>query len=1013
MKNKKLFFLPVALFALAIPLLGVHFYSAKEVIEPDNIEYKNDGLVRDFDDPDVVYESKHNKVADVTATSIKIHYHNDDAENDKREFWVWCPGRNGSAFAPTSISADKKDMVLSIDFTGDNKDFAKKKSISFIVKRIGSWVGQSDNVLVEYSEYTPDASGLTEIWALPGEGNAIELYKSEAETKMDRFLYASFNDWKKISIIATDIPQSFKLYALTSNYMSIASSASKEDLDRYLILSGANPTCTDVTYNSMPCKQFNVDLNFTAKINVQYYLEGVFPKNPNFVKTKYVSSASLYDTARFKQYYEYKGNDLGATYSPTGTTFKVWAPTAARLRVNLYYSGTPEDLTDYARGIVGDDSYRGFTMVFQPGGIWAVTIKENIGSYYYKYAVTNSLGVNEVIDPYAKGCGVNGDRAMIVDPSNTSPEGWDKVPSKWDGEEGYDIKYPNELSIYETHIRDLTMDESWNGKSMRGTYSAFVESGTTYESGDTTVTTGFDHLTELGVKAVQLEPVFDSDNLETLGDRTYNWGYNPLNYNCVDGSYATDPYEGVSRMVEFKKMVMAFANNENHTRVIMDVVYNHVSSAPASCFNKLMPKYYFRYASDGTYYDGSGCGNEVKTEAPMMRKYIVDSLVWWASEYKIKGFRFDLMGLIDVGTLNEARKALYAVDPDIILYGEGWTGDGSGYDYGTGDIYQVHGHEDKHSTADTTPQQAYNMSLGAVTSAVYRFLYPTQNACYVGAFNDAGRNAMRGDNNLDNGWGFIDQGSKDVGDKSSAVADMMIGYHKGMGGNPNQCINYASCHDNYTLFDQLCYGISDSKTSIGLACAAVSAVECAIMFSNGIAFIHGGEEVFRCKEVSSPEDLALVKESDTHMINGKKICHNSYNLSDDVNAYRWDRKIKIGDVSTIGYVEELTKAIHARNNLKKYSYDDLVAHNPYSDSSPFNVWGFGSGKTSIGIKNESYFCFISGVNSETIPFGAYYTYPHDLVFTSNKTPTYNGYEEDQANNGIKLGWYTTVCFLLH
>ena len=1012
MKNKKLFFLPVALFALAVPLLGAHFYSAKEYVEPDDIEYSDD-LVRDFNNPDVKYESK-GLFANESATSIAIHYHNEDAQNDKREFWVWCPGRNGSAFAPTTVSADKKDMVLSFEFTGENKEFAKKKSISFIVKKIGSWVGQSDNVLIEYKDHVPNASGLTEIWTIPGEGNAIEVYDSEAETKMDRFVNASFTDWRHIKIIATTVPQTYRLYALTSNYMSLGSTATKDDLNRYLIKKGQTPTCTDVTYNSMPCKQFTIELNFTAKVNVQYYLEGVFPEYQSYTKTKYVSSAELYETARFKQYYEYKGDDLGATFvNPKETTFKVWAPTAARVRLMVYKSGTPEEIGEQA-GVAGDDSYSGYNMVFQPGGVWAITItNKNMANTYYNYYVVNSLGISEVTDPYAKAVGVNGSRGMVLSFPLTDPDGWASVPKIWDGEEGYDIEHPNDLSIYETHIRDLTMDESWKGTSTPGTYSAFVESGTTVTVDGTVASTGFDHITELGVKAVQLEPVFDSDNLETPADRTYNWGYNPLNYNCVDGSYATDPFNGASRITEFKKMVMAFAKNGNHTRVIMDVVYNHVSSAPASCFNKLMPKYYFRYASDGTYYDGSGCGNEVKTEAPMMRKYIVDSLCWWASEYKIKGFRFDLMGLIDVGTLNEARKALYAIDPDIILYGEGWTGDSSGYDYNNGDIYQVHGHEDTHSTSTTTPQQAYDMSLGAVTSAVYRFLYPTQNACYVGAFNDAGRNGMRGDNNLDKGWGFIDQGSGDVGDKSSAVADMMIGYHKGMGGNPNQCVNYASCHDNFTLFDQLSYGISGSATSVGLACAAVSAVECAIMFSNGIAFIHGGEEVFRTKEVKSDADKALVKESDTHMINGKLICHNSYNLSDDVNAYRWDRKVKIGSTVTKGYVEELAKAIHARNNLKKYSYDDLQAHSPYSDGSPFNVWGYGSGKTSIGIKNESYFCFISGVNSDTIPFGAYYEYPHDLVFTSNKTPDYNGYEEDQANNGIRLGWYTTVCFLLH
>ena len=289
---------------------------------------------------------------------------------------------------------------------------------------------------------------------------------------------------------------------------------------------------------------------------------------------------------------------------------------------------------------------------------------------------------------------------------------------------------------------------------------------------------------------------------------------------------------------------------------------------------------------------------------------------------------------------------------------------------------------------------------------------PVANTCYVGAFNDAGRNAIRGDNNLDNGWGFIDQGSGDVGDKSKTVADMMVGYHTGMGGNPNQCVNYASCHDNYSLFDQVMNAISGATwTDPGLACAAVSAVECAIMFSNGIAFMQGGEEVFRSKEVTTAADKALVKASDSHTIKGKLITHNAYNLSDAVNAFKWERKISINGVSTKGYVEEMSKAIKLRKTLKKYDYAALQANNPYSSTSVFNVWGQGAGKTSIAIRNNNFFCFISGCNEDVIPFGAYYTGTDKVAFTSNKTPDYNGFVPagEGDNKGIQLGWYTTVC----
>ncbi len=986
--------------AMLLGLFSVNFFKSVEFIGKDNAVYGENPLIVDYDKPAVVVA----KAEDVSATSISIHYHNDDAENAKREFWVWCSGVNGSAFTPT-VTNGGKDMELAFSFTGEHANFADKKGIYFIVKYKTSWVGQSDNMFVDFSEFPPDASGKTTVWCVPGEGSAIEMYKSESETKMDRFQVATFTDWKTISVTMTAVPTTWKLYALTSSYMSYGKAEQKAKLKNYLIAEGSNPTCKTVTYNSMSCKQFDIKLNYTAKVNVQYYLEGVFPAWAEYTKTKYVSFHQLYKTQRFETYYTYSGNDLGATYSTSGTTFKVWAPTAAIVRVLLYDLGTNSELAKEL-GIQGTDNARGYNMSFQPGGIWQVTINGDLNGKYYKYYVENSLGSCETCDPYAKACGVNGDRAMICDFSKTNPEGWNNLPLKWDGVNGYDIKTPNELSVYEVHIRDLTMDSSWNGKKLPGTYSAFVEKGTTVTVGNETAKTGFDHLEEMGVNTIQLVPVFDNDNLEQLGSRTYNWGYNPLNYNCVDGSYATDPYNGDSRIKEFKALVLAFANNANKTRIVMDVVYNHVSSAPASCFNKLMPRYYFRMEeTTGNYFDGSGCGNEVRSEATMMRKYIVDSLCWWASEYKIKGFRFDLMGLIDVGTIDLARRELYKIDPDIVIYGEGWTGDGSGYDYSKGEVYQVHGNQDLHDGSTTLTEEQRKL-LGCVTASVYRYLNPVTNTCYVGAFNDAGRNAIRGDNNLDNGWGFIDQGSGDVGDKSRTVADMMIGYHTGMGGNPNQCVNYASCHDNYSLFDQLMNGIAGATwTNPGLACAAVSAVECAIMFSNGIAFMQGGEEVFRSKEVTTAADRELVKESDSHTIKGKLITHNAYNLSDAVNAFKWGRKISINGVSTKGYVEEMAKAIKLRNKLAKYDYAALQAKSPYSSESPFNVWGYGSGSTAIGIKNDHYFCFISGVNDAVTPFDA--SLIQRVEFTSNKTADYNGYEV--VEGGIKLGWYTTVC----
>ena len=951
-------------------------------LEPDNAVYDAPRFV-DYNNPDVINKAA-KPVAAAATTSVTIHYHNDDGQNATREYWIWCNGVNGEAYTPT-VTNEGKDMEVTINFTGEHENFAGKKGMYFIVKTVGTWAGQSENMYIDYKEFPPQDNGHLDVWCIPGEGNNVEMYPTQELTLMDRFKSANFTDWKHIEVIASAVPTSYKLYALTSYYMTHTKSSNLED---YLIKEGSSPACTDVDFNG-PSKKFTIELNYTPKINIQYYLEGVFPEYPTYTKTKYVAAQNLYETDRFRTYYKYDGDDLGATYKGSeGTTFKVWAPTAACVRVYIYDSGSPSDYIPYDH--TATDDCGGYNMAFRPGGIWEVTItNRDLKNKYYTYSVFNSLGKVETIDPYAKACGINGQRGMIVDWKSTDPEGWGSVPLKWDRAYGYDIANPNDLSIYETHIRDLTMDETWTGTSRRGTYSAFAEPGTTYTQDGVTVTTGFDHIKELGVKAVHLLPVFDSDNLEGLHERSYNWGYNPQNYNCLDGSYASKPYDGAARVTEFKQLVQAYAKNGNHTRIIMDVVYNHVSNIGRSPFNRLMPRYYFRYTEGGMPYDGSGCGNEVKSEAPMMSKYIVDSLCWWAKEYKIKGFRFDLMALVDWQTVKKAAQELYKIDPDIYLYGEGWSADGSS------------GNMNNHNPGDP-----YYGNWGSDIWTVYNKLQKEGNMCFVGTFNSAGRDALAGETGKLDEWGFIDQGSEHVGGKSNQIADLLVGYHSGQERvDPNQCVNYASCHDDFALFDHLMYGICNDMSSDfpGLACAATAAVESTVMFSNGVALMRGGEEIFQSKEVSA-EELELYGYDRTYEVRGKRISNNSYRLSDYTNAFRWDRKIAIDGVRTTDYFNAIKDAVHARSKITKYDKQQLDAHNPFNSSSPMNVWNRGDGSTVLGMKNGEYFFFVAGVNNDSIPFSSINTH-NKKVFCSN--PAEGGYVAQTG--AIKLGWYTCVC----
>ncbi len=986
MKHKRLLLGSLFAGALTLSMLTPRMaHVVKETLEPDNAEY-GERLVADYYKPDIKAAPK---TRATKAASVSIHYHNDDGKCGIREFWIWCNGVDGSAFEPT-VTNGGTDMEVSFDFAGDKAGFAGKDGIFFIVKfKKGTpeggdngWVGQSQNVEVKYEDkFEPDANGHIDIWTIPGEGNAIEVYNNQKDTTTDRFVSAALTDWKTITVKATAAPKSYKLYALTSNYMTHSLSA---NLDDYLISSGG----------AQSGSTFTVKLNYTAKINVQYLLEGIFTdeEGTEFKKQKYVACYPLYETSRFNEYYIYNGDDLGATYHKEdgSTTFKVWAPAAANVRVMLYDSGSSEDYKDEDATATNSIS-GGYNMAFRPGGVWELTIKnKDLKGLYYTYQVANSLGKTETIDPYAKACGVNGKRGMIVDWSETNPDGWDSVPDVWDGVEGYDINTPNELSIYETHIRDLTMDETWTGTSMRGTYSAFSEKGTTYSKDGKTVKTGFDHIEEFGVKAIQLIPVFDNDNMEGVNERSYNWGYNPLNYNCLDGSYATDPYHGDARIKEFKQLVKAYSENENHTRIIMDVVYNHVSSIAQHCFTKLMPYYYFRYNEDNAPWDGSGCGNEVKTEAPMMSKYLVESLCWWAKEYKIKGFRFDLMGLIDWKTIKKAAQELYKIDKDIYLYGEGWS-------------LGCHIDEEKYET------------WGSDTWTVYNKLYRDGEMTYVGGFNNEGRNKIAGETGEVSDWGFIVQGAEHVGSKSSVIADMLVGYHTGTGGNPNQCVNYSSCHDDYCTYDHLLWELTESLTgadrrSIADVCAATSAVECTVMMSNGVAFIQGGQECFLSKKVSQA-DIDKYGYERTVKIDNYYVSSNSYRLSDYTNAIKWDRKISIDSTSTTAYYEAMKNAVHTRNQMKKYSYEELQANNPYSGSSPFNVYGHGDGKTIIGLHNNGYNFFVAGntgencVNGE-VSYGGNVNADH-IAFASNPA----NYGFDKITGGIKMYWYSCVCFI--
>ena len=551
----------------------------------------------------------------------------------------------------------------------------------------------------------------------------------------------------------------------------------------------------------------------------------------------------FYSDKSFEQSFTYTGSDLGATYTKSATTLRVWAPTALEVRVNLYRNGHQQKEPD-----------RQIPMTKDAAGTWVVTLEGDLHGTYYTYWVDG----REACDPYARTTGINGHRAMILDLSSTNPAGWesDKNPQ---------CKFTDAV-IYELHVRDLSADPS-SGIRQVGKYLGVVESGTK-NSAD--IPTGLDHMKNLGITHVHLLPVYDFGSVdETVGG--YNWGYDPVNYNVPEGSYATDPYHGEVRVKEFKQMVKAL--HENGIGVIMDVVYNHVYDADSFCMNRIVPGYFCRPNSNG-----SGCGNDTASERSMVSKYIVDSVKYWATEYHIDGFRFDLVGLIDTATVNTLMEEVHKVCPHVKFYGEGWT----------------------MSTALT--KDGCHMTTQANALMVPGFAF----------FNDSLRDGLKG-SVFDKGTGFI----SGAGGRENAIADALLGKSYWCP-SPSQTVNYASCHDNNTLMDRITMstpGASDAdRVKMNKLAAAI------YMMAQGIPFIHAGEEMLRSKQNA---DGTFVE--------------NSYASGDSVNSLKWDDLRKAECMDTLNYYKGLIAFRKAHPLLRLETSAEVDAHVSRVYDMPANV----------------------------------------------------------------------------
>ena len=585
-----------------------------------------------------------------------------------------------------------------------------------------------------------------------------------------------------------------------------------------------------------------------------------------------VSLSKIIGSAYFDEAFAYDGEDLGAVYTSDSTRFRVWAPTASEVELNLYEQGD------------GDNLLETIPMQADVKGTWFIEKSGDLNGLYYTYSVTTGSGSNEVVDLYARSAGVNGNRGMILDLNSTDPEGFAEDTRPVFGSD-------TEAVIYELHVRDLSSDPS-SGIQNTGKFLGLTEKGTTNSEG---LSTGLDHIIDLGITHLHLLPVYDYATVdESVADSTqFNWGYDPKNYNIPEGSYSTDPYHGEVRVREMKEMVQTL--HDNGVRVVMDVVYNHTFSTEESWFQQTVPDYYYR--KDGeSFSNASGCGNETASERAMMRKYMIDSVVYWATEYHIDGFRFDLMGIHDTETMILIREALDEVDPSIIIYGEGWTS----------------GDSTLNSTYRATKAHTYQMPR-------------------IAAFSDDIRDSLKGNvfDSLDTGFISGKAGMEESIKFSVAGAvehdQVDIEAHEKSenfwSGQPGQSINYVSCHDNLTLWDKL--AISNENDSEEDRVRMNWLASAVVFTSQGIPFLQAGEEMLRSKPSQT-----VAGDFD----------ENSYNSPDATNSIKWDQKSQVSD--TYEYYKGLiafrkvhgalrmTTAEEVQQNLRflDTSYDNVVAY---------------------------------------------------------------------------------------
>lgn len=757
---------------------------------------------------------------------VNINYKRFSQEYKDWNLWLWEEGREGKEVFFQKDTPYGKNLVVEIK---KDKDVNK---IGFLLKK-GAWQDRD----IPKDRYIPLNKENIDVYLIEGDEKIYDSLES-----VDLVPTIKYGEISKLNEIK------FKLMIPLErgeNSFKVVDSNGKEYSIKEVVAQGDKIVEGSLILD----EKLDLDRSYT-----------LYAKNHDPIS---LVANGVFSEEDFERRYTYNGDDLGATYSKESTKFRVWSPTAESVSLNLYREGN------------GDNLIKTLSMKKDKKGTWYLEVKEDLENIYYTYTVKVNGEESEAVDLYARSVGVNGDRGMILDLGKTNPVGWEDINQT-------KIAKMSDAMVYEIHIRDFSIDKS-SGIGAKGKYLGMIEEGSRNSEGDLT---GIDHLKDLGVTHIQILPSADYASVDEtrLDTAQFNWGYDPKNYNVPEGSYSSNPYDGRVRVKEFKEMVQGL--HKKGIGVIMDVVYNHTAYTENSNFNKIVPNYYYR-KNEGNFSNASACGNETASERAMMRKYIVDSVVYWAKEYKVDGFRFDLMGIHDIETMNLVREALDKVNPNIIIYGEPWA-------------------------ASESPLSEDLRSVKRNTMKLNR----------IGVFNDDIRDGIKGSvfNSKDRGFATGKTGEEErikfgiVG----ATKHSQVNYNEPWANSPIQSINYASAHDNLTLWDKINSSVEGSleeKIRMNKLSAAI------VFTSQGVPFFQGGEEILRSKP----------------MENGG-FNSNSYNANDGVNSIKWNEKTVNKDV--YNYYKGLIEFRKSNSGLRMSTTADVQKNLEFLNGLPKDVIGY-------------------------------------------------------------------------